>query len=125
MSIQVIEPTLLCVTLVNENIFSGPRIRRPPFGVTIGVLHHPHSLLIALAANVNVPAALVDDLRETIGIGIGTGTGKEIEMIVIGKGEVEPLTGGGVYPPVAGGTTATVTAPVLLQLKMKRRTKED
>ena len=122
MSIQVIKPTLLCATLVNENVFSGPRIRLPPFGATTGVLHHRHSLLIALAAIANVLVALVDDLRETIGIG----TGKEIVMIVIGRGGVGPLTGGGVHPPVAGETTATVTvtAPALLQLKMTRKMME-
>ena len=88
LSIQVIKPTLLCVTLINENVFSGPRIRPPPFGATTGVLHLQHKLLIALAAIAIVLAALVD--REMI----GTGTGKEIVMIVIGKGEVDPLGGG-------------------------------
>jgi hypothetical protein len=44
-------------------------------------------------------------------------------MIVKGRGEVGPLRGGGVRPPIAGETTATVTAPELLQLKMTRRMK--
>ena len=97
LSIQVIKSTLLCVTLVNENVFSGPRIRPRPFGATTGVLHR-RPLLIALAAIANVLAAPVDGLRETIetGTGTGTGTGTEIVMIVIGRGEVGPLRGGGV-----------------------------
>jgi hypothetical protein len=81
------------VTLVKRKTYSsGPRIRPLRFGATTGVLHLRHSLLIDLAAIANVLAALVDDLRETIGIG----TGKEIGMIVIERGEVGPLTGGGV-----------------------------
>ena len=84
------------VTFVDENVLSGPRIRPPPFGATTGVPHHRHSLLIALAAIVNVLAALVDDLRETTGIGTETEKEKEIGMIVIGRGEVGPLRGGGV-----------------------------
>ena len=85
--------------LLNGNIFfSGPRIRRPPFGAMTDVLHLRQCLLIALAAIANDLAALVDDPRETIGRGIGIGTGKEIGigMIVIGRGEVGPLIGGGV-----------------------------
>lgn len=95
LSIQVIKKsTLLYATFVKRFFFSGPRIRPPPFGATTGVLHLRHSLLIALVAIANVLAALVDDLREMIGIGIGTGG--EIGMIVIERGEVGPLTGGGV-----------------------------
>ena len=98
-------------------MFSGPRIHLPPFGATTGVLHH-RSLLIAPAVTANVLAALVDDLREMIGTGIETETET---TIVIGGGEVGPLTGGEVHPPIAGGTIATVTAPELLQSKMTKK----